>query len=691
MTKLQYPETPTVNQIDDYHGTRVTDPYRWLEDPNSDQTIQWIEQQNALTQSYLECVEDREKIKQRLKELWDFPRAYAPLKVNGKYFQLRNTGLQNQNVLYVMDALDSNKTVLLDPNLFSEDGTVALNNWKISSDGNLLAYASSSSGSDWQIWKIRDVKSKADLLDKIEWTKFSNIAWNPDNSGFYYARYNQPEEKETYEALNQNQRVMYHKLGTDQSQDQLVFQRLDQPEWGYDIKISDDSKYLILEISKGTDSRNRVFFREINSEDAFTALIPDLEATYKFIGNENDTFFFLTNHTASRSKLVAIDINQPDKEKWETIIPEAEDAIECIKLVSNQFTVIYLHDAYHQIKRYGMDGSLLGSIKLPMIGSIFSADLEEYLFGERQDDEMFFVFQSFIYPPTVFRYSFIENSATKIEEPNLPFQFDQYQVNQVFAESSDGTRVPMFVVHKKDHQHKKTDPLLLYGYGGFNISITPTFLISRLVWLELGGSLAVANLRGGGEYGEDWHQAGSVLNKQNVFNDMIACAEYLIENGFTSREKIAIEGRSNGGLLVGACITQRPDLFAAALPAVGVMDMLRFNKFTIGWAWESDYGSPEDPEQFKVLYSYSPLHNIKKGTHYPPTFVTTADHDDRVVPAHSFKFISALQAAQAGNNPVLIRIQTKAGHGFGKPTQVLIEEYADIIAFLVKNLSITIP
>jgi prolyl oligopeptidase len=689
MDEMRYPNTHKVDQIDDYHGTLVSDPYRWLEDPNSKKTKKWVENQNLLTQNYLKDIPQKILIKQRLKELWDFPRAYAPHKVNGKYFQLRNTGLQNQNVLYVMDSLDGEKTVLLDPNRLSDDGTIALTDWKISKDGNLLAYATSTGGSDWRVWKVRDITTGEDLLDIIEWTKFSSVAWNPDGTGFYYCGYDQPEESETYEALNQQQKVMYHNLGTEQSQDPLVYQRPDQPEWGFDPIISDDGNFLILEVSKGTDRRNLLFFRELESNGTFTELIQDLEATYKFVGNDGGQFYLRSNYEAPLGKLISIDIHNPSKNNWKTIIPEGKDAIEIIKLIFNQFVIIYLHDAYHQVKRFNLDGNALGRIELPLIGSLFSFDLESFLFGERQDDELFFVFNSFIFPPTVFKYSFKSEETIEIESPQLPFEFTKYSVDQVFVKSLDGTQVPMFIVRDENRQKSKNDPALLYGYGGFNISVTPGFLVSRLVWLELGGTLAIANLRGGGEYGEEWHQAGSILNKQNVFDDMIACAEYLVENGYTSRQKLAIEGRSNGGLLVGACITQRPDLFGAALPAVGVMDMLRFNKFTIGWAWESDYGSPEDPEQFEVLYSYSPLHNIKTGTHYPPTLVTTADHDDRVVPAHSFKFISALQAAQAGDAPVLIRVQTKAGHGFGKPTDVLIEEYTDIISFLIKTLSIS--
>jgi prolyl oligopeptidase len=688
MEKLQYPETRKLEQIDDYHGTLISDPYRWLEDSNSEETKRWISEQNKLTQYYLTDIPRKDKIRDRLTELWDFPRAYAPQKVNGMYFQLRNSGLQNQNVLYMMQSLDGEKSVLLDPNELSEDGTIALTNWEVSTNGNYLAYAINASGSDWQVWRVRDVAMRKDLPDQIEWSKFSSVAWNPDSTGFYYCGYDEPENRETYEAVNQHQKVLYHQVGTDQTQDKLVYQRTDQPEWGFEPVVSDDGKYLILHVSKGTDTRNRIIYRELDSNDDFNELISDLEATYQFTGNDGPLFYLRTNYLSPRGKLISIDIRNPEKNNWRTIISEDQDSIEAINLIHDQFAVIYLHDAYHQIKLYDITGDFLGSIELPMIGSIFSFDRESYLLGKRHDDEFFFLFNSFIYPPTVFKYSFADQESFEVEKPQLAFDFSDYTVDQFFIKSKDGTRIPMFLVRNANNQDNSDNPALLYGYGGFNISITPDFLISRLVWLELGGTLAVANLRGGGEYGEEWHQAGSLLNKQNVFDDMIACAEYLIENGYTSREKLAIEGRSNGGLLVGSCMTQRPELFGAALPAVGVMDMLRFNKFTIGWAWESDYGSTQDPEQFKVLHSYSPLHNIKQGTSYPATLVTTADHDDRVVPGHSFKFISTLQGAQEGDAPVLIRIQTKAGHGFGKPTQIQIEEQTDIISFLIKSLKL---
>jgi prolyl oligopeptidase len=688
MEILQYPNTPIVDQVDDYHGTLVSDPYRWLEDANSPETKAWIESQNRLTQSFLKDIPSKERIRKRLTTLWDYPRALAPHKVGGKYFQLRNTGLQNQDVLYWMDSLDGEKHVLLDPNELSEDGTIALTNWEVSKDGNLLAYAVNASGSDWQIWRIRDVRIGKDLPDKLEWSKFSSITWLPNSSGFYYCGYDEPEESKTYEGVNLDQKVYFHLIGTDQSEDQLIYSRPDQPEWGFDTNISDDGKYLILHVWQGTDIRNRLFFRKLDSSENFIELIYDLEARYQFIANDGQVFYIHTDYEAPHGRLISIDTQNPDKSLWRTIIAESEDTLENIELINNQFVAIYLHDAHNQVKRFDFSGKFMGDIDLPTIGSIFSLDREKYLFGDRNDDELFFTFNSFIYPPSVMRYSFSTTECVEIESPNINFDFSNYQLKQVFVKSKDGTPIPMFLVTGKGHSKNKSNPTLLYGYGGFNISLTPNFMVNRLVWLELGGTLAIANLRGGGEYGEEWHKAGSLLNKQNVFDDMIACAEYLIEFGYTSPQKLVIEGRSNGGLLVGACLTQRPDLFGAALPAVGVMDMLRFHKFTIGWAWVSDYGSADEKDQFKVLYSYSPLHNIKSGGSYPATLVTTADHDDRVVPGHSFKFISTLQTAQGGNAPVLIRIQTKAGHGFGKPTKILIEEQTDIFAFLVKTLNI---
>lgn len=688
MPKIEYPETLTEDQVDDFHGTLVPDPYRWLEDVDSPQTLSWIAAQNQLTFSLLEKIPARSRINKLLTALWDFPKATAPRKRGSRYFQSHNTGLQNQDVLFTRESLKDEKRLLLDPNLLSQDGTVAMTSWEVSKDGRYLAYATSTSGSDWQTWRIRDVESGQDLPDVIEWSKFSGAAWFPDSSGFFYSRYEAPEAGKAYEEANYNQKLFFHKLGTSQSGDRLVYERPDQKEWGFDARVSDNGKYLALHVWQGTDIRNRFFYQDLESGQEFIELIPELEAAYQFIDHDGPHFYFRTDLDAPRGRVIAIDIRTPDKTNWRTIIPESSDVLENIIVANQQFVTIYLHNAYHQLKRFQMDGQYLGEIPLPAMGSIVSTNFDLSLNGNREDNELFFAFYSFAHPPCVYRYEFDSNQIELLDRPYIDIDFDCYQVDQEFATSKDGTLIPIFIVHHKDVQKNGSNPTLLYGYGGFSIPITPTFMVNRLVWLELGGILAVANLRGGGEFGEDWHQAGCLLNKQNCFDDMIAAVEYLIAEGYTKPSRLAIEGRSNGGLLVGACLTQRPDLFGVALPAVGVMDMLRFHKFTIGWAWVSDYGSSDDPQQFEALYRYSPLHNLKPGTHYPATLITTADHDDRVVPGHSFKFAAALQAAQAGDAPTLIRIQTKAGHGFGKPTAILIEEQTDILSFMVKYLNV---
>jgi prolyl oligopeptidase len=699
MSSLTYPKTPIIDHTDNYHGTLIHDPYRWLEDTDSPETQAWIETQNALTFSYLEKIPAREIIRQRLTELWDYPKTWAPLQKGGRFFQIQNTGLQNQDVLYVLESLEGEPRILLDPNKLSEDGTVALTSWSVSDDGRWLAYATSASGSDWLTWHIRDVDTGKDLPDIIEWSKFSGASWlpvTPDRErpvGFYYSRYDPPAEGQEFESANYYQKLYFHRLNSSQTEDVLVYKRPDQKEWGFSGQVSEDGRYLIISVWQGTDVRNRLFYKDLQTDGLVLELIPDLEAAYNFIGNDGSVFYLLTNFNAPRGRVIAIDSQNPEKTHWETLIPQSEDTLEAIKIVSNQFVCVYLHDAYHKLLRFALDGAPLGEIMLPMIGTVFH-NFENWGFnGGRRDHELFYAFQSFICPTTIYCYDFWADTNTLLSTPPIKFDFSPYIVRQVFATSKDGTHIPMFLVHRSDLDFSKSKtkdmPTLLYGYGGFNIPLTPTFAISRLVWLELGGVLAIANLRGGGEYGEEWHQAGMKERKQNVFDDFIACADYLISQGITSPKKLAIQGGSNGGLLVGACMVQRPDLFAAALPAVGVMDMLRFHKFTIGWAWVSDYGSSDDPEGFKYIYAYSPLHNIKPGVAYPATLVTTADHDDRVVPGHSFKFTAALQAAHAGEPPVLIRIQTKAGHGFGKPTAILIEEQADIWAFLVKVLGIS--
>lgn len=682
---FNYPTPPTVDQTDDYHGTRVPDPYRWLEDPDAPATRAWVEAQNALTFDYLNRIPAREKIQKRLTELWDFAKAWAPLKRGGRYFQLRNTGLQNQDVLFVMDSLDSEARVLLDPNALSEDGTVALNVWEVSPDGKWLAYAVSASGSDWVTWRVRDVATGQDLPEVIAWSKFSGAAWRKDGSGFYYMRYDAPEPGQDYTGTNYAPKLYFHRVGEPQAQDVLVYERPDQKEWFFGAEVTDDGRYLILHVNVGTDVKNLIFYVDLDADFDVVELVPRLDAAYEFIGNDGPVFYFKTNLDAPRGRVIALDTARPADAQ--TIIPEGADTLEAVRLIHNEFITVTLHDAHHRLLRYDLEGAERGEVPLPGLGSIPSTMNFFNLTGERMGDEMFYGFHSFTSPPTIYRYDFKAGTSAVVFTPPLDFAADEYETRQVFVPSKDGrVSIPMFLTHKKGMAFDGNAPTLLYGYGGFDIALVPVFAVVRLVWLEMGGVLAWANLRGGGEYGAAWHDAGRLAEKQNVFDDFIACAEYLIREGITRTPKLAIHGRSNGGLLVGACMTQRPDLFGAAIPTVGVMDMLRFHKFTIGWAWVSDYGSSDDPEQFKTLYAYSPLHNIRPGTNYPPTLITTADHDDRVVPAHSFKFAATLQAAQAGDAPTLIRIQTKGGHGMGLPTAFQIEEWADIWAFLVDTL-----
>jgi prolyl oligopeptidase len=680
MPKPNYPHTPTVPQTDDFHGNLVPDPYRWLEDVDSPETLDWVSRQNELTYGFLEQISARERLTWRLTSLWDYAKASAPFQRGNLYFQFRNTGLQNQDVLYVAETPTAAGRVLLDPNSLSDDGTVALNAHSVSDDGRWLAYAISRSGSDWQEWRIRSVETGADLPETLANSKFSGATWAKYGSGFYYCRYPAPAEGETYQQANYNQQLAFHRLETPQAEDSLVYARPDQPEWGFEAEISDDGRYLLLNVWQGTDTRNRFFYQDLQLSGEMVELIPNLEAAYTFVGNDGPRFYFHADRDAPRGCLLSIDVTQPDKSNWQTLIPESADVLENAHLFGGQFVAVYMHHARHILRRFGLDGTPLGDIPLPGLGSVPA------LTGKRAQDEMFYTFSAFISPATVYRYDFKTGANELVFSPQIDFDFSAYETRQVFVSSKDGTNIPMFITHKKGLAYDGQNPTLLYGYGGFNIAYLPVFAVHYLAWLEMGAVFAVANLRGGSEYGEAWHQAGMLHNKQNVFDDFIACAEWLIAENVTCTPKLAIEGRSNGGLLVGACMTQRPDLYGACLPIVGVMDMLRFHKFTIGWAWVSDYGCADDPEFFPTLYAYSPYHNIKPGTVYPPTLVLTGDHDDRVVPGHSFKFAAALQAAQAGEAPALIRIQTKAGHGMGKPTAVLIQEWADIFAFLVHAL-----
>lgn len=703
-----YPQTLKTNVVDTYHGTRVEDPYRWLEDDNAEATKAWVEAQNKVTFDYLGRIPQREGIKVRLTKLWNYERFGVPFKQGGRYFYSRNDGLQNQSVLYVADSLEAEPRVLLDPNTLSKDGTVALAGYSVSEDGRLMAYGLSASGSDWNEWKVRDVASGRDLDDHLKWVKFSGASWAKDGSGFFYSRYDAPKEGEKLTGQNYFQKLYFHRIGKPQETDTLIYNRPDQKEWGFGGHVTEDGRYLIIEVWKGTERKNRVFFKDLKAATTkVVELLNDFDAQYDFVGNVGTTFYFRTDLKATRSRLIAIDVSRPDRANWKELIAEAAETMDSVGLVNDQFIVEYLKDAHAQVKIFTRAGKLVREVALPGIGTVGGFG------GRRTDTETFYAFTSYTTPTTIFRYDLNSGQSTVFRKPKVDFDPANFETKQVFYASKDGTRVPMFITHKRGLKLDGTNPTVLYGYGGFKISLTPSFSPTIISWLEMGGVYAVPNLRGGGEYGETWHQGGVKANKQNVFDDFIAAAEWLCGRGatvpavrakgntsgtslprvdppqrYTSPAHLAISGGSNGGLLVGACMTQRPELFRAALPAVGVMDMLRFHKFTIGWAWTSDFGSADNANEFPALFAYSPYHKLKPGVKYPSTLITTGDHDDRVVPAHSFKFAARLQEYHSGTNPVLIRIETKAGHGAGKPTAKLIEEAADKWAFLVKELGV---
>jgi prolyl oligopeptidase len=680
MKKNSYPVAKKIDQLDDYHGVKVADPYRWLEDLDSQDTRNWVEAENTVTFAFLESIPSRSAIKDRLTKLWNYEKYSVPFKEGNRYFYTRNSGLQNQSVLYTVTSLDGVPKEVLDPNTLSTDGTVALSGMQVSNDGKLLAYSLSASGSDWQEWKVRDVETGTDLSDDLKWVKFSGASWAHDDSGFFYSRYDEPKG-DSLKDTNYFQKVYFHKLGTPQIADVLVYERPDQKDWLFNGSVTEDGNYLILSIYQGTDSKNRVYYKDLkNKNSEVVKLLDGFDAAYNFVGNNGPRFWFQTDLQAPRGKIIEIDVTRPARGNWKTIVPEGKEALQSSTHVNHKFILNYLKDAYTQVRIHDVSGKLLSEVHLPGIGSA------EGFGGKATSTETFYSFTGFTTPTTIYRYDTVSRKSTVFRQPKVEFNPAAFETKQVFYESKDGTKVPMFITYKKGLKLDGNNPTYLYGYGGFNVSLSPAFSVGNLVWMEMGGVYAQPNLRGGAEYGEDWHQGGMKLKKQNVFDDFIAAAEWLIKNKYTSTSKLAIGGGSNGGLLVGAVLTQRPDLFGAALPAVGVMDMLRFQKFTIGWAWVSDYGSSDNADEFKALYAYSPLHNIKSGTSYPPTMVTTADHDDRVWPGHSFKFAATLQAAQAGPAPVLIRIETKAGHGAGKPTAKIIEEVADRWAFLVKSL-----
>lgn len=673
--KFHYPPARRDEVTDVYHGTAVADPYRWLEDTQDPDTVAWTAAQNELSRHFLDELSLRQTFVERLTALWDYPKYTAPITRNGRRFFQKNNGLQNQPVLYAQ-AGDAAPQTLMDPNDLSQDGTVALIGQSYTDDGRYLAYSLSQSGSDWQTIRVRDVESGEDTEDVIQWCKFTTPAWLPDNSGFFYARYPAPDEMPGAPPST-HQRVYFHKRGTPQSADVLIYARPDAPDLGFEPTVTDDGRYLVLHVWQGTDNRNRIYYRPLDSEADFVRLIDVLEAKYRFITNDGPVFYFETDLAAPNGRVITINVQNPAPDFWQEIIAETGDAIEFSRMVHGQFVIVRLHQASHRIFLYNQVGAGVGEIPLPTLGTVIE------LTGRKEDKTLYFQFQSFLYPQTIFRYDFEAAALTAVFQPALPLDAGDYETHRVTYPSPDGTAVSMFLTHKKGLALDGNNPTLLYGYGGFNISLAPIFSPTRLAWLERGGVFAYANLRGGAEYGEAWHQAGMLQNKQNVFDDFIAAAEWLIANGYTRPQRLAIEGRSNGGLLVAACMVQRPELFGAVHCGVPVIDMLRYHHFTAGRYWVSEYGNAsENPEHFRFLSAYSPLHNIKPGVAYPPLIITTADTDDRVVPMHAKKFAAALQAADPGAHPLLLRVEMKAGHGLGKPTAKLIEEAADVVSFL---------
>jgi prolyl oligopeptidase len=685
---LKYPQTKRDTTVDEYHGARVPDPYRWLEDDvrKSKNVADWVKAENEITEAYLKAIPEREAIRKRLSELWNYEKMSAPFKAGGRYFFFKNDGLQAQSVLYTQDSLNSEARVLLDPNTWSKDGTIALAEHSLSDDGKYIAYSKSEAGSDWHTWYVMEIATNHHLSDELKWVKFSGASWTADNRGFFYARYDQPPKGQEFQDVNENQKLMYHRIGTPQSDDVLVYKRPDHPDWSFGGSVSEDGRYLIISTFRAADSKNRVAYRDLTEPYAMPIdLVEDFENEFSFLGNDGQVFFFKTDFEAPKGRVIAVDVRKPERANWKEIIPEAQEKLEGISLVGNCFVTTYLKDAHTRVKVFSVGGEFIRDVDFPTIGTASGFG------GKRTDTETFYTFSSFNTPGTTYRYDLLTGKTTLFRKSKAKVNPDDYEVKLVFVTSKDGTKVPLFITSKKGVKLDGSNPTLLYGYGGFNVSLTPSFSIANLGWLEMGGVYAQAVLRGGGEYGEEWHQAGAKDKKQNVFDDFAACAEYLIKEKWTTSEKLSIMGGSNGGLLVGAMLTQRPELFAAAIPKVGVMDMLRYHKFTAGRYWTEEYGSSDDPQQFQTLLAYSPYHNIEEGKKYPATLVTTADTDDRVVPGHSFKFLAALQNAQGGSAPILGRIETSAGHGAGKPTQKIIDEYADQWAFLVKNLKMKLP
>lgn len=680
---IAYPNAKKVDLVEEYHGTKVPDPYRWLEDDvrTSPEVRAWVEAENKVTFGYLNTLKDRETFRKRLTTLWNYERVTPPVHRGHRYWYLRNDGLQNQAVLMARDSADGVGRVILDPNAWSKDGTIALAGWAPSDNGRLLAYGVAEAGSDWTTWRVLDLVTSQLLPDELKWVKFNAPSWVRDGSGLYYARFDKPSDGQQFQSLNLNMKIYHHTVGSKQDTDKLVMERPDNPEWGFQTETSDDGAYLFITTHVGTDHRYRVSYRDLkNPNSPLTDLITEFKNEWSFMGNRGSVVYFKTNLDAPLGRIVSTDLKAEGARVWREIVPQAKDKLDGASLTANRIVATYLRDASTRVMLFTLEGAAGASVELPGIGSADGFD------GTQTDTDTYYSYSDFTTPTSIFRLDTATGKSDAWYRPKVAFNPLDYETRQVFVTSKDGTRVPMFISSKKGLKLTGDNPVILYGYGGFNISQTPAFRVSRLAWLEMGGVFAVANLRGGGEYGEAWHKAGTKTNKQNVFDDFIASAEFLIREKYTSPARLAIQGGSNGGLLVGAAMTQRPELFGACLPAVGVMDMLRFQKFTAGRYWVDDYGSSDNKEEFAALLKYSPYHNLKPGTSYPATLITTADTDDRVVPGHSFKFAAMAQACHKGPNPLLIRIETKAGHGAGKPTAMQIEEIADVWAFTAKAL-----
>lgn len=663
-----------------YHGIEVADPYRWLESETRETQL-WSEAQQLLTRGYLAHLPpEMELLKERVRALWSISRYSTPLKQGDCYYYLKNSGLQNQPVLYMSTAFSEDESVVLDPNTWSAEGTVALTQLSFSRDGQLLAYSTSTDGSSWQVIKIRDLARQKDYDEEIKWCRFQNIAWRRGKQGFYYSGYPEPGTVPAEAQMRLN-KIYWHEVGTGQEQDQVIFEEASSEWLSFSPGVTYDDRYLLLTVRAGTDSRNRIYYREIESEAGFTRLVDEADASYRFIGNSGPVFYFHTTLNAPRGRIIAIDTRCPERACWREIVAEQADSIYIAFIAHQQFVVVTMHDAHHRIRLYALDGTAAGEIALPLPGSLIGIS------GKPDETEMFLCFTSFLQPPALYRYDSLSATLTQLHRPEIDFDVTAYETRQVHYLSKDGTLIPMFLTHKKGLVCDGTNPVLLAGYGGFGTSMTPFFTAGMLAWMELGGVYAVANIRGGGEYGEAWHQAGMLGNKQNVFDDFIAAAEWLIASKYTSPAHLAISGESNGGLLVAACLVQRPDLYAAVICTNPVIDMLRYQQFTVGKYWVQEYGDAENnPEHFAFLFAYSPLHNVKSGTAYPATLIMTSSGDDRVVPAHARKFAAVLQAAQSGPHPILLHLQTKTGHGPGKVVTKEIEEQSAMLVFLCKTL-----